>query len=121
VLPAALQGNPCCEEPQYRLTVLAALPGLTVLDHHEVRAASQNLECVLARPGPVRGPTFLQGDSTGSCVLPSRGWLSRPQWTILFKLKPMSQLMRVIRQIQPDCKPHSLKARRLQQQCSVAA
>lgn len=35
-LPPFLQGNQCCEEPQYRLAVLAALPGLTVLDLHEV-------------------------------------------------------------------------------------
>lgn len=33
----SLQGNQCCEEPQYRLAVLAALPGLTVLDLHQVR------------------------------------------------------------------------------------
>lgn len=36
-LPPSLQGNQCCEEPQYRLAVLAALPGLTVLDLHQVR------------------------------------------------------------------------------------
>lgn len=39
LLPAVclfLQGNPCCEEPQFRLLVLSALPGLQLLDHHEV-------------------------------------------------------------------------------------
>ena len=34
--PSWPQGNPCCEEPQYRLAVLAALPQLTLLDLHEV-------------------------------------------------------------------------------------
>jgi hypothetical protein len=31
-----LQANPCCEEPHYRLRILGALPGLVVLDHHQV-------------------------------------------------------------------------------------
>jgi Leucine-rich repeat (LRR) protein len=32
-----LQGNPCCEEPGYRLLLIYAMPSLQVLDHHQVR------------------------------------------------------------------------------------
>ncbi|CAG9462989.1 unnamed protein product [Pedinophyceae sp. YPF-701] len=31
-----LRGNPCCEEPSYRLIVLSQMPWLTVLDQHVV-------------------------------------------------------------------------------------
>jgi hypothetical protein len=30
------QGNPCCEEPDYRLTVVHHMPSLEVLDQHKV-------------------------------------------------------------------------------------
>ncbi|GMH45126.1 hypothetical protein BSKO_13083 [Bryopsis sp. KO-2023] len=31
-----LQGNPCCEEPDYRLLVIHELPSVRVLDHHVI-------------------------------------------------------------------------------------
>eukprot|EP00877_Chromochloris_zofingiensis_P013649 jgi/Chrzof1/8538/Cz03g14240.t1 len=31
-----LKGNPCCEEPDYRLLVIHAMPGLKVLDQHAI-------------------------------------------------------------------------------------
>eukprot|EP00798_Chlamydomonas_sp_ICE-L_P027714 gene27714-7358_t len=36
-----LKGNPCCEEPDYRLLVIHAMPGLKVLDQHVIATAEQ--------------------------------------------------------------------------------
>lgn len=36
-----MQGNPCCEEPDYRLMVIHAVPSLRVLDLHQVTAAER--------------------------------------------------------------------------------
>eukprot|EP00878_Enallax_costatus_P030466 GHUV01033172.1.p1 GENE.GHUV01033172.1~~GHUV01033172.1.p1 ORF type:complete len:325 (+),score=76.76 GHUV01033172.1:262-1236(+) len=36
-----LQGNPCCEEPDYRLCLIHAVPSLQVLDHHQVTTAER--------------------------------------------------------------------------------
>ena len=36
-----LKGNPCCEEPDYRLQVVYAMPGLRVLDQHVITAAER--------------------------------------------------------------------------------
>jgi len=36
-----LKGNPCCEEPDYRLQVIHRLPGLGVLDQHVVTDAER--------------------------------------------------------------------------------
>ena len=35
-MSVCLQGNPCCEEPDYRLLAIHAMPSLQVLDHHQV-------------------------------------------------------------------------------------
>ena len=36
-----LKGNPCCEEPDYRLQVVHAMPGLRVLDQHVITTAER--------------------------------------------------------------------------------
>ena len=36
-----LKGNPCCEEPDYRLLVVHAMQGLKVLDQHVITAAER--------------------------------------------------------------------------------
>eukprot|EP00775_Hariotina_reticulata_P002236 gene2236-2548_t len=36
-----LLGNPCCEEPDYRLKLLHELPNLQVFDHHQVTTAER--------------------------------------------------------------------------------
>jgi hypothetical protein len=35
------QDNPCCEEPDYRLQVVDAMPNLKVLDQHVITAAER--------------------------------------------------------------------------------
>jgi hypothetical protein len=37
-----MKGNPCCEEPDYRLHVLHKIPSLHILDSHEVTTAEQH-------------------------------------------------------------------------------
>ena len=37
-----LKGNPCCEEPDYRLQVVHAMPGLRVLDQHVISVAERS-------------------------------------------------------------------------------
>lgn len=49
-----LQGNPCCEEPQYRLLMLSALPGLQLLDHHEVTTLERQQAAWLTAAGDVK-------------------------------------------------------------------
>lgn len=39
---ACLQGNPLCEEPEYRLLVIHAIPSLKVLDQHAVTPAGKD-------------------------------------------------------------------------------
>lgn len=38
-----LRGNPCCEEPDYRLTVLYKLPWLHIFDQHVVTASERRV------------------------------------------------------------------------------
>ncbi|DBA93983.1 TPA: hypothetical protein ACH3X1_001639 [Trebouxia sp. C0004] len=38
-----LKGNPCCEEPDYRITLIHAVPSLQILDLHQVSAEERKL------------------------------------------------------------------------------
>ncbi|DBA75658.1 TPA: hypothetical protein ACH3X2_009025 [Trebouxia sp. C0005] len=38
-----LKGNPCCEEPDYRITLIHAVPSLQILDLHQVSAEERKM------------------------------------------------------------------------------
>ncbi|KAG1677024.1 hypothetical protein FOA52_001193 [Chlamydomonas sp. UWO 241] len=77
-----LSGNPCCEEPDYRLQVVHAMPGLRVLDQHVIMAP-ERLKARAAIGGDVASLTVAFGtrapvpDGVWDRKVPERSLLER--------------------------------------------
>lgn len=57
----SLQGNPLCEEPEYRLLVIHTIPSLRVLDQHVITAIERNkAKAVLGADAAARTIAFMK-------------------------------------------------------------
>ena len=86
-----LKGNPCCEEPEYRLQIVYAMPGLRVLDQHVITAA-ERLKANTTIGGDVAALTVAFGQRAPQRRLekvPERSVLERE----LAKVSPLSRTL----------------------------
>jgi hypothetical protein len=64
-----VQGNPCCEEPDYRLTVVHHMPSLEVLDQHKVTPQERHkAKALIGGDVQVQGKGRRFGTCLTSCV-----------------------------------------------------